>query len=267
MIFAARQNRHKEHHRLITLTAMIRFYAPDIATDPRLPEIESGHCVRVLRHKEGDEIEVVDGKGGLHRCVIAEARPKSVMLDVVESTDIATPWNRAIIIAVAPTKNMDRMEWMIEKLTEIGIDRFVPVRCEHSERKEIKTERLEKIAISAMKQSLKTSLPELAPITPLRDFVKSLPSSVSQRFIAYCNDDLYERKMLATSIDVTGDCAILIGPEGDFSPEEVSFAVDNGFTPISLGPCRLRTETAAIVAADTIHIISSFRQTMESQTT
>lgn len=235
---------------------MIRFYAPDILTDPRLPEIESGHCVRVLRHREGDEIEVVDGKGNLHRCIIAEARPKSVMLEVIESIYSPDPWDTRITVAVAPTKNMDRMEWMIEKLTEIGINRFVPIRCEHSERKDIKIERLEKIAVSAMKQSLKTSMPQLDQLTPLRQFITSLPSDSGQRFIAYCNDEIYERRELASTIAPNADMVVLIGPEGDFSPEEVRFAVDNGFVPVSLGPCRLRTETAAIVAADTAHILS-----------
>ena len=112
---------------------MIRFYAPDIANDPRLPEMESGHCVRVLRHREGDIIEVVDGKVRLYKCIIAEVRSKAVLLDIIESAIQPDPWPQNITVAVAPTKNIDRMEWMIEKLTEIGINRFVPVKCDHSE--------------------------------------------------------------------------------------------------------------------------------------
>ena len=236
---------------------MIRFYAPDIANDPRLPEMESGHCVRVLRHREGDIIEVVDGKGRLYKCIIAEARPKAVLIDIIESAIQPDPWPQNITVAVAPTKNIDRMEWMIEKLTEIGINRFVPVKCDHSERKELKIERIEKIAVSAMKQSLKASLPLLEPVTPLRQFVQSLPDSLRNRYICYCNDDMYDRRTLTESYTSNNDSVVLIGPEGDFSPEEVTFAVSHGFIPVSLGPCRLRTETAAIVAADTIHILSS----------
>ena len=241
---------------------MIRFYAPDIANDPRLPETESGHCIRVLRHKEGDEVEVIDGKGWLYRCVIADARPKGVLLEIISQEQIASPWGNEITIAVAPTKNVDRMEWMIEKLTEIGINRFVPVRCEHSERKDLKIERIEKIAISAMKQSLKATMPVLQQVTQLRHFIETLPPTVTARYIAYCNDEVYERRLLASSITPDTDCAVLIGPEGDFSPEEVKFAVDNGFVPVSLGPCRLRTETAAVVAADTIHIVSTLKQAL-----
>ena len=239
---------------------MIRFYAPDIAVDPRLPETESGHCIRVLRHKEGDEVEVIDGKGNLYKCMIADARPKGVLLEIVRHELLPSPWTNSITIAVAPTKNVDRMEWMIEKLTEIGINRFVPVRCERSERKDLKIERIEKIAVSAMKQSLKTMMPTIEQVTPLRRFIETLPLTVTGRYIAYCNDEIYERRLLASTITPDADCAILIGPEGDFSPEEVKFAVDNGFVPVSLGPCRLRTETAAIGAADTIHIITTLKE-------
>ena len=235
---------------------MIRFYAPNIATDPRLPEIESGHCVRVLRHKEGDIIEIVDGKGYLYKCVIAEARPKSVLCEIAEYAYMPNAWSQNITIAVAPTKNMERMEWMLEKLTEIGINKFVPLSCEHSERKNIKIDRLEKIAISAMKQSLKTVMPIIDDITPFHQFIQSIPDSITHRYIAYCNDELYDRQLLVTSIEPNADSVVLIGPEGDFSPQEVSYAVEKGFLPISLGPCRLRTETAAIVAVDTIHIVS-----------
>lgn len=244
---------------------MIRFYAPDIKVDSRLPEVESGHCVRVLRHHEGDEIEVIDGKGGLYKCVIADARPKGVLVEVVREVHDAIPWENEITIAVAPTKNMDRMEWMIEKLTEIGINRFVPVKCDRSERKELKIERIEKIAISAMKQSLKTTLPRLDTMTSLKSFIQSLDRSVTSRFIAHCSDEMSERKELASSFVPGTNCAVLIGPEGDFSPEEVKFAIENGFVPVSLGPCRLRTETAAIVAAETIHIVSSLRSSVASK--
>ncbi|MBO5780586.1 MAG: 16S rRNA (uracil(1498)-N(3))-methyltransferase [Muribaculaceae bacterium] len=231
---------------------MIQFYGPDILTNPVLPESDSQHCIRVLRMGYGDMIEVVDGKGYRHRCRIADPHAKHTLLEVVESVEIAQPWSGNITVAVAPTKHLDRMEWLIEKLVEIGINRFVPLLCRHSERKEIKIERISKIAISAMKQSLKATMPIIDEMTPLRRFVDECRDS--QRFVAYCADDV-ERRLLARELRPEGDVTILIGPEGDFSPEEVAFTLGNGFIPVSLGDCRLRTETAALAACQTVHVI------------
>lgn len=232
---------------------MIRFYAPNIASEPVLPEVESGHAVRVLRHREGDSVEVIDGIGHLYRCTITAAHPKHTALRIDECEELPKVWQPKITLAVAPTKNIDRMEWLVEKLVEIGIDSIIPLRCEHSERKDIKIERLEKIAISAMKQSLKAILPEIAPITPIKDFLSNANSG--SRFIAWC-DANSERYLLAKTYQAGSNATILIGPEGDFTATEVASALDAGFIPITLGDNRLRTETAALVAIDTIHIIN-----------
>ncbi len=232
---------------------MIRFYAPDILSDRCLPQSDSQHCCRVLRMQQGDEVEVVDGAGGLYRCRLAIADPKHTLLDVVERCELPPVWPMEITIAVAPTKHLDRMEWLVEKLVEIGVNRIVPLRCVHSERKEIKTERLIKIAVSAMKQSLKATLPMIDEMTPFKDFVSRC--NTSRRFIAYCDDNV-ERRLLAKTYQPGEHAAIMIGPEGDFSPEEVGMAIDKGFVPVTLGNNRLRTETAAIVACDTFHILT-----------
>ncbi|MDE6249397.1 MAG: 16S rRNA (uracil(1498)-N(3))-methyltransferase, partial [Paramuribaculum sp.] len=170
---------------------MIRFYAPDIVTSLTLPESDSQHCVRVLRMKAGDTIEVMDGKGRLYRCVLVDAHSKHAAVEIVESQELPLFWSQDVTLAVAPTKHMDRMEWMVEKLTELGVNRIIPLLCRHSERKEIKTERLEKIAVSAMKQSLKATLPEILPMTPIADVIAAF--SDQQRFVCYCDDNTPRR--------------------------------------------------------------------------
>lgn len=232
---------------------MIRFYAPDIQHAGRLPEKESGHAVRVLRHKPGDTLEIVDGRGSLYRCILLDNDPKGASVDIVETIALPKVWKPTLTVAVAPTKLMDRMEWLVEKLVEIGVDRIVPLLCARSERKEIKAERLEKIAVSAMKQSLKAVLPVIDPMTPLKTFIDSVPPE--GRYIAWCDKDS-ERSLLAATYRPESDCTVLIGPEGDFSPEEVDAAIGSGYRPVTLGDNRLRTETAALVAADTFHIIN-----------
>lgn len=233
---------------------MIRFYAPEIETSPFLPESDSQHCCRVLRMVSGDEIELVDGRGGLYKCRIVNAHNKRTEVEIIERISLPPVWGMDITVAVAPTKHLDRMEWLVEKLVEIGVNRIVPVKCARSERKEIKVERLEKIAVSAMKQSLKAVLPEIAEMTPLKEFVSSVEAG-TQKFVAYC-DDAVERRLLAREYRPGASVAVLIGPEGDFSPEEVAYAMSAGFVPVTLGDNRLRTETAALVACDTFHIIN-----------
>ena len=233
---------------------MIRFYAPDIDCSPFLPESDSQHCCRVLRMQTGDEIEIIDGRGYLYRCRIVNAHSKRTEVETLERVALPPVWPCHITVAVAPTKHLDRMEWLVEKLVEIGVDRIVPVRCMRSERKEIKVERLEKIAVSAMKQSLKAVLPVIEEMTPLPRFIESVESG-TLRFVAYCEDSV-ERKLLAREYRLGSSAAVLIGPEGDFSHEEIRAAIDTGFVPVTLGDNRLRTETAALVACDTIHIIN-----------
>ncbi len=233
---------------------MIQFFCPDIALDPVLPESDSGHAVRVLRMREGDTIEVIDGKGHRYRCSILDAHPKHTALEILDVEDVPLSWNVCSTVAVAPTKHIDRMEWMVEKLTEIGVNRIIPLLCRHSERKELKTERLEKIAVSAMKQSLKAVKPEIMPMTPFADVVRTVEADM--KFIAYC-DDAVERHVLAKEYVPGASAIVMIGPEGDFAPPEVNMAMAVGYEPVTLGDNRLRTETAAVVALDTFHILSS----------
>ena len=236
---------------------MIQFYAPDIERTNMLPESDSQHCVRVLRMKSGDLIEVIDGKGYRYECKILEAHQKRTSIEIINKQYIPLSWPNNITIAVAPTKHLDRMEWLVEKLTEVGVNNIIPLLCRYSERKEIKTERLEKIAISAMKQSLKAVLPKIATMTLIRDFITEC--NATQKFIAYCDSSI-PRILFSKEYKVNEDTVILIGPEGDFSKDEINFALEHGFKPISLGDNRLRTETAALVACNTCHIINQLKQ-------
>ena len=232
---------------------MSRFYCPDIAQTLTLTEDESNHCVRVLRLSEGDMIQVVDGKGMCYDCRITIANHKRCSVEILNTVQDLPHWGHRITLAVAPTKHIDRTEWMVEKCTEIGVDLIIPLSCHNGERKQLKTERLRKIMVSAMKQSLKATLPVLDELTSLTDFLHDL--SEGQRFIAYC-DQLLPRDMRKTFAQVYTpgrDVTILIGPEGDFSPEEVEQAITVGYTPVTLGSSRLRTETAAMMACSMIH--------------
>lgn len=231
---------------------MIIFYAPDILQCPELPEEESGHAVRVLRHVEGDEIEVVDGQGTWYHCRITAAHHKHCGVEILSQRPDAH-WNYRVELAIGPTKNLDRMEWWLEKATEMGLDRFVPLRCRFSERKELKVERMRKIAVSAMKQSLKATLPEIEEMTDIKRYLQE--PFEGQKFIAHCMDD-QPRQLLSHLIQKATPVRILIGPEGDFSPEEVELALQNGYQPVSLGDQRLRTETAALASVHTVHLIN-----------
>ena len=232
---------------------MIQFFAPDILLDRILPASDSQHCIRVLRMRQGDFIEVIDGRGNKYSCQIKEANPHKTRVEIISTEQVKPAWDYSVTVAVAPTKNMDRMEWLVEKLTEIGVNRIVPLLCRHSERKEIKTERLERIAVSAMKQSLKASLPVIEDMKPVQSVISASPTG--QKFIAYC-DRTIPRRLLSKEITPGSDITVLIGPEGDFAQPEIHSALDAGFIPVSLGDNRLRTETAALVACDTIHIIN-----------
>lgn len=234
---------------------MHRFYCPDIASTHILTEEESRHCVRVLRLGEGDTLEVVDGRGVLYECRITLAHPKKCAVEIVRSQAEAPHWHHFITLAVAPTKHLDRMEWMVEKCVEMGVDRIIPLRCRNSERTELKTERLSKIMVAAMKQSLKATLPQLDEMTPFSELMKHQPSG--DRLIAYCDQELPrdQRVTLAGAYNPGHDVTVLIGPEGDFSPEEVEMALEAGFKPVTLGISRLRTETAAVMACAAIHTL------------
>lgn len=228
------------------------FYAPDIETTLILPEEESGHCVRVMRLTEGDEIMITDGKGNFYQASITQAHPKHCQIEIRSMWQPEKPWSTYIHIAVAPTKNMDRMEWFAEKATEIGIDEISCLNCRFSERKEVKTARLEKILVSAMKQSQKALLPKLNEMTDFKKFVQQ-PFN-GRKFIAHCEKG--EKPLIKSTYHPGENALVLIGPEGDFSPEEIRLAEEHGFEPISLGKSRLRTETAALAACHTIQVLN-----------
>ena len=226
------------------------FYTPDIQTSTELPEEEAQHCVRVLRLTAGDEISLTDGKGNFYRAEISVATHKRCLVNIKETIYQKPLWDGHLHIAMAPTKNMDRNEWFAEKATEIGFDELTFLNCRFSERKVIKTERIEKILVSAIKQSLKARLPRLNEMT---DFYKFNEKDFKgQKFIAHCYEG--EKPLLKDVLTKGEDALVLIGPEGDFSEEEVKKAIEKGFVPISLGKSRLRTETAALVACHTMNM-------------
>lgn len=228
------------------------FYTPGIAVDPELPEEEAGHCIRVLRLTEGNEILLTDGRGTFYKAAISRAHHKHCEVSILESWQQPALWNFRLHIAVAPTKNMDRLEWFAEKATEIGIDAITCLNCRFSERREVKPARLEKILVSAMKQSQKATLPQLEGMTDFKTFVNQ-PFD-GRKFIAHCEDG--DKTLLKQTYRPGENALVLIGPEGDFSPDEIELALKQGFEPISLGESRLRTETAALVACHTIHVLN-----------
>ena len=226
------------------------FYSRDIDGGIcRLDQDESGHCVRVLRHKAGDEISVIDGCGTLYRCRITSDSHKGVEAMVLDKTDDWGSHPYRLHMAVCPTKNNDRYEWFAEKACEIGLDEISPVIGEHSERRVFKTARIEKILVSAAKQSLKGSVPVVNEPVSVKEFIKNNDSGL--KLIAYCFEDerIPRRSIKEVLQGYEGtDIAILIGPEGDFSRDEAELAIANGFIPVHLGDSRLRTETAALTA-------------------
>ena len=270
------------------------FFSDDIIDGRvRLDAEESTHCVRVLRHRAGDEISVIDGRGTLYRCVLDVADARGAEAGVVEAVPGFGAHPYRLTMAVCPTKNIDRYEWFVEKATEIGVDVIAPVIGERSERRVLKTERLKRIALSAAKQSLKAAVPQIAEPVSVRDFIAAAPAD-ALKLICYCFDDV-SRQLISSVLQPEAAAAaklrfahpshrvaagpsrlqaaggygfagstasgnaerpimILIGPEGDFSPEEAALARENGWIPVSLGESRLRTETAAVVAATAVYL-------------
>jgi len=227
------------------------FYTPNISDQfYQLDEIESKHCVRVLRLKEEDIIHLIDGKGTLYKAKIIDAHPKRCTVECVETTPEFGKLDYQLHIALAPTKNIDRTEWFMEKCTEIGISEFTPLLCKHSERKVVKHDRLFKVITSAVKQSLKAYHPILNELTKFSDLVKA--NFDGEKYIAHCNEG--EKVHLKNLCKAKQNVLILIGPEGDFSIDEVQLAKENGFKEISLGESRLRTETAGVVACNIVSL-------------
>lgn len=229
------------------------FYIPDISgAEVILNETESKHAIRVLRLTEGTQVQLIDGKGGFYEAIISDAHHKRCKLLITCSVSDFEKRKFKLHLAIAPTKNIDRFEWFLEKCTEIGIDEITPLLSEHSERKVVKPERLEKILVAAMKQSLKAYLPELKPINTFNDLVSK--SEYQNKYIAHCNEG--DKVHLKNEIIKGEDAFVLIGPEGDFSKEEVTFALQHGFKEISLGNARLRTETAGVVACHIANLMN-----------
>ncbi|MDA3779614.1 MAG: 16S rRNA (uracil(1498)-N(3))-methyltransferase [Bacteroidales bacterium] len=229
------------------------FYTPDINEKIySLSEEESKHCMRVLRLKKNDKINLIDGKGGLYTARIIDTNPKKCILEVLEYIQEYRKKDFYLHIAIAPTKNIGRFEWFLEKATEIGIDEITPLLCEHSERKIIKLERLNKVITAAVKQSLKAYHPKINNLTKYSDFI--LANNKGNKYIAHCEENA--KHNLKDIYKANTDALILIGPEGDFSSKEIKQAKVNYFTEIGLGNSRLRTETAGIVACHTINVIN-----------
>jgi 16S rRNA (uracil1498-N3)-methyltransferase len=219
---------------------------------------ESRHIVKVLRKKDGDFLHITNGRNELFTVKIILANDKRCLVEIVKTEIAPKPWSYNLHIAIAPTKNNDRLEWFLEKATEIGIDEITPIICSNSERTVLKTERLEKIAQSAMKQSLKFVLPKLNKPLNFTDFLNQ--DFNSELFIAHCEE--LDKKSFSKTIKPNTNILILIGPEGDFSPQEIEKALAKKFIPVALGKSRLRTETAGIVATQTVALINELNSSI-----
>lgn len=235
------------------------FYAEEFAGNIcSLGQDEAGHCVRVLRHRCGDEINVIDGQGTMYRCRLVNDSPKSCEAEIVESFPQWGSHPYHLTMAVCPTKNNDRFEWFVEKATEVGMDVVAPVIGEHSERKVYKTDRAVKIALSATKQSLKASIPVVTEPVSVKQFIKDNADADALKLIAYCfEDESHPRTSIKVALENAGEKSknviVMIGPEGDFSKDEAKLAIESGFVPVHLGTSRLRTETAAVTAAEAVY--------------
>ena len=245
------------------------FYVPDAANQQELPADEATHALRVLRLKGGDEIFLMDGEGTFYRAEVTAASSKRCLYEIKESMPQQRAWNGHIHLAIAPTKMMERIEWMAEKATEIGFDELSFLNCQFSERKVVKVPRIDKIVVSAVKQSHKAWKPQVNEMVNFREFVTT--PRPGRKFICHCYEEV-EKKDFFTEISLAGcsceassveqgvsgahseDITVLVGPEGDFSIDEVRFALENGFESVSLGTSRLRTETAGLVAVEMAHI-------------
>lgn len=243
------------------------FYVPEASALSELPEEEATHALRVLRLKEGDEMMLMDGKGTFYRAAVTMATGKHCFYQLLETLPQQRTWQGHLHLAIAPTKMMERMEWLVEKATEVGFDELSLLDCRFSERRMVKTPRLEKIVVSAMKQSRKAWKPVVNEMQDFKSFVAQ--HTQGRRFIAHCYEEV-ERENLFSLLSKSslqslplrgedgegfplrgkagGDFLVLIGPEGDFSIDEVRMAVDAGFVSVDLGKSRLRTETAGLAA-------------------
>ena len=223
------------------------FYAPEATTSNELPNDEAMHALRVLRLKIGDEMVLMDGKGNYYLAEVTLAHTKHCLYEIHDTLPQERQWQGRVHLAIAPTKLMDRMEWMVEKIVEIGVDEVSFVNCQFSERRLVKIPRLDKIAVAAMKQSHKAWKPVLNDICPLRDFVAA--KHTGRKYIAHCYDEI-PRTYLFDELrqHPDDDALVMVGPEGDFSIDEVRACIDKGYVSVHLGKSRLRTETAGLSA-------------------
>lgn len=236
------------------------FYVPDAANQVELPAEEATHALRVLRLKGGDEIFLMDGEGSFYRAEVTAASSKRCLYEIKENMPQKRAWKGHIHLAIAPTKMMERIEWMAEKATEIGFDELSFLNCQFSERKVVKTPRIDKIVISAVKQSHKAWKPVVNELESFKEFIET--PRPGRKFICHCYEEV-EKKDFFTEINLCTDASqesdadditVLVGPEGDFSIDEVRLALENGYESVSLGTSRLRTETAGLVAVHMAHI-------------
>ncbi|MBO4315318.1 MAG: 16S rRNA (uracil(1498)-N(3))-methyltransferase [Prevotella sp.] len=224
------------------------FYVPDAANQTELPVEEASHATRVLRLQSGDEMFLMDGEGTFYRAEVTLATPKKCLYDIKETMPQEKGWHGRIHLAIAPTKMIDRMEWMVEKATEVGFDEVTFLNCRFSERKVLRIDRLEKIVVAAMKQSRKPWIPVVNPLVSFAEFVKT--PREGRKYIAHCYEEIQRKDLFDELLSATKpeDITVLVGPEGDFSIDEVELAMKHGFESISLGNSRLRTETAGLSA-------------------
>lgn len=231
------------------------FYAPQPEQLSELPQDEAMHALRVLRLKAGDELYLMDGQGCFYRAEVTIAATKHCMYQIKEKLPQIKTWNSHLHLAIAPTKMLDRIEWMTEKITEIGFDEITFLKCKFSERKQLRTPRLEKIMIAAMKQSRKAWKPTLNEITTFGNFIKQ--HSTGHRYIAHCYTEIERKDFFneITQINTNEDVTVLVGPEGDFAIEEVQQAIEAGYVSVTLGNNRLRTETAGLMSVAMMQMI------------
>ncbi len=230
------------------------FYAPDLdqQTHYQLNEEESTHCIKVLRMKVDDTLTLTNGFGTFFTGKIISDHPKHTTLEIVDKQMVPAPRDYRVHLAVAPTKNIARFEWFLEKATEVGVDRITPLICHYSERVHLRYDRLERIVIAAAKQSLSAYMPQLDEPMSFKTLLSSC--SATQQFIAYVDDN--HQKELKHAIVPGKDVLILIGPEGDFSTEEIAEALSKGYEAVGMGKSRLRTETAGLAACMTVSIVN-----------
>ena len=224
------------------------FYVPDALNCNELPNDEAMHALRVLRLKIGDEMMLMDGQGNFYRAEVSLAHTKHCLYDIKETIPQERQWQGHVHLAIAPTKLMDRMEWMVEKVVEIGVDEISFLNCQFSERRLVKIPRIEKIAVSAVKQSRKAWMTKLNEVVSFKSFIDQ--PRMDHRFMAHCYDEIPRTYLYdeLRKLSATDDVTVLVGPEGDFSVDEVRKAIDNGYVSVHLGKSRLRTETAGLSA-------------------